>query len=164
MRLSKNVSNLKCAPKFVFFNEKIIRKIRMIFDFKNWLWKSNFHTFWHLLPHYTNSQNSMISFDNSWFLAKNLFNFVSSLENSTIGIAIVRKPDLCQTTAMSEMFIDQKRQQEWLNYEIYVLRRAITSRSLYIFIPFCTAVYILEQFIKQIIFHDSFFIQFATKF
>ena len=34
--------------------------------------------FWHLLtpPHYTNLQNSMISFDYSWFLAKNLSNFV----------------------------------------------------------------------------------------
>ena len=35
--------------------------------------------FWHFLtlPHYTNSQNSMISFDYSWFLAKHLSNFVS---------------------------------------------------------------------------------------
>ena len=49
-------------------------KIQMIFDFENWLWK-----FWHFLkpPHYTNSQNSMISFDYSWFLAINLSNFVS---------------------------------------------------------------------------------------
>ena len=28
-------------------------------------------------PHYTNLQNSMISFDYSWFLAKNFSNFVS---------------------------------------------------------------------------------------
>ena len=28
-------------------------------------------------PHYTNSQNSMISFDYSWFVAKNSSNFVS---------------------------------------------------------------------------------------
>ena len=35
--------------------------------------------FWYCLtaPHYTNSQNSMITFDYSWFLAKNLSNFVS---------------------------------------------------------------------------------------
>ena len=35
--------------------------------------------FWHFLtpPHYTNLQNSMISFDYSRFLAKNLSNFVS---------------------------------------------------------------------------------------
>jgi hypothetical protein len=32
--LSKNVNNKKCAPKFVFFNGKKIRKIRMIFDFE----------------------------------------------------------------------------------------------------------------------------------
>ena len=30
--LSKNVDNKKCAPKFVFFNEKQFRKIWMIFD------------------------------------------------------------------------------------------------------------------------------------
>ena len=35
--------------------------------------------FWPFLtpPHYTNSQNSMISFEYSWFLAKNISNFVS---------------------------------------------------------------------------------------
>ena len=59
----------------------------MIFDVEIWLWKSNFGTFWHLL-HYSNLQNSMISFDHSWFLAKNLFNFVSFPWNSTTGIAI----------------------------------------------------------------------------
>jgi hypothetical protein len=29
--LSKNVSNKKCVPELVFFNEKIMRKIPMIF-------------------------------------------------------------------------------------------------------------------------------------
>ena len=41
----------------------------MIFDVGNWPW--------HSPPHYTNSQNSMILFDYSGFLAKNLSNFVS---------------------------------------------------------------------------------------
>ena len=35
---------VKCAPKFLFFNEKKIRKILMIFDIENSLWKSNFGT------------------------------------------------------------------------------------------------------------------------
>ena len=35
MTLSKNVNNKKCAPKFVFFNEKKIRKIWMIFDIED---------------------------------------------------------------------------------------------------------------------------------
>ena len=35
--LSKNINNNKCAPKFVFFNEKKIRKLRMIFDVENGL-------------------------------------------------------------------------------------------------------------------------------
>ena len=43
----------------------------MIFDIENWL--QSFLT----PPHYINLQNSMISFDYSWFLAKNLSNFVS---------------------------------------------------------------------------------------
>ena len=38
-----------------------------------------------------NSQNSMISFDYSWFLAKNFQILYHSLENSTTGITIVLK-------------------------------------------------------------------------
>jgi len=33
--LSKDVNNKKCASKLVFFNEKKIRKIWMIFDIEN---------------------------------------------------------------------------------------------------------------------------------
>ena len=40
MKFSKNVNNKRCAPKLIFFNEKkILRKIRIIFDIENWLWK-----------------------------------------------------------------------------------------------------------------------------
>ena len=35
MILSKNVENKKFAPKLVFFNEKILKKIPMIFDVEN---------------------------------------------------------------------------------------------------------------------------------
>ena len=35
LMLSKNVNNKKCAPKLIFFNEKKLRKIRMIFDIEN---------------------------------------------------------------------------------------------------------------------------------
>ena len=34
LKLSKNNFNKKCAPKFLFFNEKIIN-IRMIFDIES---------------------------------------------------------------------------------------------------------------------------------
>ena len=74
--LSKNVKNKKCAPKLIFFNEKKIEKDSDDF----WSRKFTLNVrFWHFLtpPHYTNLQNSMISFDFSWFLAKNLSNFVS---------------------------------------------------------------------------------------
>ena len=35
MKLSKNVNNKKWAPKMIFFNEKKIRKIRIIFDIED---------------------------------------------------------------------------------------------------------------------------------
>ena len=33
--LSKNVNNKKCAPKLIFFNEKKLGKIQIIFDVEN---------------------------------------------------------------------------------------------------------------------------------
>ena len=33
--VSKDVKNKKCAPKLVFFNEKILSKIPMIFDIES---------------------------------------------------------------------------------------------------------------------------------
>jgi hypothetical protein len=68
---------------------KKIRKVRMIFDVENWLWMSNFGTFL-TPPHYTNLQNSLISSDYSWLLAKNLLILYPSPENSATGIAIVQ--------------------------------------------------------------------------
>ena len=41
-KLPKNHFSKKCAPKILFLNEKKIRKIQIIFDIKNSLWKSNF--------------------------------------------------------------------------------------------------------------------------
>ena len=48
MMLSKIVNNKKCAPKLILFNEKKIEKDSDDFDIENWLWKSNFGTFWQL--------------------------------------------------------------------------------------------------------------------
>ena len=47
LKFSKNDNNKKPSSKLIFFNEKKIRKIRMIFDIDNWLWKSDLGTFWH---------------------------------------------------------------------------------------------------------------------
>ena len=44
IELPKNYIKTKCASKFLFFNEKKIRKIWMIFDIENSLWKFNFGT------------------------------------------------------------------------------------------------------------------------
>ena len=64
MMLSKNVNNKKCALKFVFFNEKKNQKDLDDFLCRKLTFKVRF---WLFLtpPHYTNSQNSMISFDYS---------------------------------------------------------------------------------------------------
>ena len=35
LMLSKNVNNKKCAPELIFFNEKKLRKILIIFDIEN---------------------------------------------------------------------------------------------------------------------------------
>ena len=48
--------------------KKKLRTVPMIFDIENWLWKSNFGTFWQLA-------NNFLWV--CWFLGKNLSNFVS---------------------------------------------------------------------------------------
>ena len=37
LKFLKNDNNKKPSSKLIFFNEKKIRKIRMIFDIENWL-------------------------------------------------------------------------------------------------------------------------------
>jgi hypothetical protein len=46
LKFSKNDNFKKHSSKLIFFNEKKIRKIRMIIDVENWLWKSDLGTFW----------------------------------------------------------------------------------------------------------------------
>ena len=46
IEVAKNLFNKKCALKILFPNEKKIKKIGMIFDIDNSLWKSNFRTLW----------------------------------------------------------------------------------------------------------------------
>jgi hypothetical protein len=76
--LSKNVNNKKCAPKLVFFNEKKLKKIQMIFDIES-----------QILALFDSSpliQNSKFN-DFHWvcrFLGKN-----PPFENSTTRIAIM---------------------------------------------------------------------------
>ena len=54
-------------------NQKL-RKIRIIFDIENWLWKSNFGTIWHLPLTQFSKFNHFVWV--CWFLGKNLSNFV----------------------------------------------------------------------------------------
>ena len=48
MKLSKNVFYKKCGPKLIFFND-LKKYIPIFFDIENWLWKSDFWTFWQIL-------------------------------------------------------------------------------------------------------------------
>ena len=48
-KLIKNVNDKKCAPQMIFFYEKFFRKIRILLDIENWLWKSESCKFWQLL-------------------------------------------------------------------------------------------------------------------
>ena len=59
-------------------------------------------------PHYTNSQNSIISFDYSWFLTQKLSIFVFlPLENSTSGITIIVSivHEFIRTHAMTDFYL-----------------------------------------------------------
>ena len=58
LKLPKNHFNTKCAPKILFLNEKKIRKVWMIFDIINSLWKSNFSTCYELAKLGKASQDS----------------------------------------------------------------------------------------------------------
>ena len=60
----------------IFFNEKKIQKDSDDFWHRKLTLKVKF---WYFLtaPHYSNFQNLVISFEYSWFLAKNLSNFLS---------------------------------------------------------------------------------------
>ena len=53
--------------------KKKMRKIWMIFDIENWLWKSNFVTFWQLAVN-PKFNNFLWVF---WFLGKTFFNFIT---------------------------------------------------------------------------------------
>ena len=54
--------------------KKKMRKIRMIFYIENWLWKSNFGTFWQLALIQNSKFNNFLWV--CWFLGKNHSNFV----------------------------------------------------------------------------------------
>ena len=91
--LSKNVNNKKCAPEFIFFNEKKIEKIQIIFDVENWLQKSNFDTFWQLpINPKLKIQNSIISFEYIDSLEKIFLTLYPPFENSTTRITIIFRP------------------------------------------------------------------------
>ena len=75
MKLWKSHLNKKCAPNLLFFNEKKIQKDSDDFWHRKLTLKVKF---WYFLTarHYSNFQNLVTSFEYSWFLAKNLSNFV----------------------------------------------------------------------------------------
>ena len=72
--LSKNVNNKKCAPKFVFSNEKNPEIFGWFLTYK-----IDFECQILALFDGSNSPNLVISFEYGWFLVRKLSNFVSPL-------------------------------------------------------------------------------------
>ena len=75
--LSKNANNKKCAPKFVFFNEK---KSKIIFDVENWCYQKKLITKNVLLNSYSSMKKKirkirMISDVETWVWKSNLGTF-----------------------------------------------------------------------------------------
>ena len=88
---TKNVKNIKCAPKLTFFNEKKMEKDSDNFWLRKLTLKVNFLT----LPHQPNSQNLIISFEYVNSDTKIFLILCPSFENFTTRIAIVQiKSDL----------------------------------------------------------------------
>ena len=88
--------------------KKRLRKIRMIFDIENWLWKSNFGTFWQLAIN-PKLNNFLWVY---WFLCKNVSNFVPpvwKLHNT-----------YCHTLQINNLTrnLDGKPAESWLEFEI----------------------------------------------
>ena len=71
LKSAKNAFYKKGAPKLIFFNEKKIQKDSEDFWHRKFTLKIQN---WHFLTNcdWTETQNLVISFDYSWFLAKNL--------------------------------------------------------------------------------------------
>ena len=57
--------------------------------------------------HYSNSKTLVLSFEYSWFLAKNLSNFYPCLENSTTGNAILAVSLKMEATQMEMLNLEQ---------------------------------------------------------
>ena len=108
--LSKNVNNKKCAPNLIFFNEKKMRKIQIIFDIENWLWKSNFGQNFGTFD--TSPLTQFSKFNNflweCWFLGKNISNFVPPAWNSTTRIAIIPCHNVQQGHTIHYFWVQKK--------------------------------------------------------
>ena len=87
--ISNKVNNKKCAPKLIFFNEKKLRRIRIIFYIENWLWKPNLGTFWQLAVN-PKLKILKISFGYVDSNAKTFLILYPPFEKSTTRIAITR--------------------------------------------------------------------------
>ena len=105
----------KCAPKLIFFNEKKIEKDSEDFWHRKLTLKVKF---WLFLtpPHYTNSQNSIISFGYVDFLAKIFPILYPPLENSTTRITIIYMRDLVKNNSGTWEKIDKRQLCAWCTY------------------------------------------------
>ena len=62
LMLHKIDKNKKVAPKLIIFNGNFFWNLRKILDIENWLWKSDFGTFWSLFLAINKSHKKSIPF------------------------------------------------------------------------------------------------------
>ena len=57
MKLLENGFDISCSPNLIILTETNIKIMKLIFDIENWLWKSSFGDFCHLIPKWTHVQS-----------------------------------------------------------------------------------------------------------
>ena len=87
-----------------------MRKIPMIFDRENWLWKSNFGTFWHV------PTTPVLKIQNLlWFVCRNLSDLFRTW-NSITRTAIIVHQDISFKSILvkSFAFLNKRKNRYWL--------------------------------------------------
>ena len=136
-----------------------MRKIPMIFDWQNWLWKSKCGTFWRLVT--APILKIWYFFCVRWFLGKNLLNFVPLpwkldnpyciLLNCNVGkdkcpLNFVSKNNLSYCLklclhSLLQSIIYQTNNQKWYTYQLLFSSYMITSFSSWTFFVLLNAYY-----------------------
>ena len=113
----------------------------MIFGIENWLWKSNFGTFWQLV---TNPNLKIITFEYADYLAKIFLTLYPPFENSTTRTAIMLSNNY--STVLDKKVVLQNKQKHYKkklrNNSVIIL---IKREELKWIIDICQLTYIISS-------------------